>query len=172
MMVNAFRFLSLVLTALVMGLAFCHVVQMPPKMVLGGPEYLLTLRMYGGFGPVGALLEPGAIVAAIVLATLVRRRRREFALATAGAACLVAGLLLWFVVVSPVNAHWAVASPSAPPADWVALRHRWEWGHAGHAVVLLMAFAALVCSVLTATSEATAGAWRDRVPPVADRRVA
>jgi hypothetical protein len=141
------RLLSLVFTALILGGAFCHVLEMPVKLTLAGAEYMVVQQIYGAFGPVGAVLEPAAILSSAALAFLVRGRR-SFVPAIAGTVALTAALLLWFLVVSPVNAHWAAAGPGAVPPEFESLRARWEWGHAAHAALLFVAFLALAVSVL------------------------
>jgi hypothetical protein len=148
MLTQTFRLLGLILAACTFGLAFCHVVELPAKMTLSGPEYMTTLRLYQLFGPVGSVTEPGAIVATIVLAFLVRRQRRALALTVAAAVLLATALLVWFAVVNPVNARWAAAAPGQVPADWMALRDRWEYGHAAHAAILFLGLVSLILSVL------------------------
>jgi hypothetical protein len=64
------RFVALTLTALTLGLAFCHVVEMPVKLTLTASEYLVTQKIYGAFGAVRAVTECGAILATGVLAFL------------------------------------------------------------------------------------------------------
>jgi hypothetical protein len=154
-MVTTFRFLALVLTALILGGAFCHVLELPVKMTLDPADYIVVQQIYGGFGPVGAVLEPGAIAASIVLAFL-RRRRRGFGAAVIGVLFLLAALASWAVVVNPVNAHWAAAGPHSVPPDFESLRARWEYGHALHAALLFAAFVSVVVSVLAATRPAAA----------------
>lgn len=81
--------------------------------------------------------------------------------ALTGAVALAAALLLWFVVVSPVNAHWAAAGPGTVPPAFESPRARLKWGHAAHAALLFVAFLALVVFVLVEiTSRAVARAHR------------
>jgi hypothetical protein len=147
MLIQSVRLLSLVFTALILGGAFCHVLEMPVKLTLPGAQYTVVQQVYGAFGPAGAVLEPAAILSAMTLAFLVRRHR-SFVPAMVGAVTLVAALLVWATVVSPVNPHWASTAPGTVPPDFLALRARWEWGHAAHAALLFLAFVALVVSVL------------------------
>jgi hypothetical protein len=147
MLTQSFRFVSLVFSALILGGAFCHVLEMPLKLAMAGADYMVVQQIYGAFGPVGMVLEPAAILSSVALAFLVRRRR-SFVPALVGAVALVAALLVWATVVSPVNPHWAAAGPGTVPPDFAALRARWEWGHAAHAALLFLAFLALVVSVL------------------------
>jgi len=72
---QVFRFLSIVLAALVLGLAVGHALEMPAKLALPPHDYLIVQQIYPAFGAVGAILEPAAVVGAFVFAFLVRRRR-------------------------------------------------------------------------------------------------
>jgi hypothetical protein len=147
-LVAALRFVAIVFAALVLGLAFCHVLEMPGKMALGGAEYMMVQRIYLTFGPVASVLEPGAIVASAALAFLVHRRRAPFAFTLAGAVLLAVALAVWFAVVNPVNLEWAALPPGTLGAGFEAQRARWEYGHAAHAALLFAGFVALVASVL------------------------
>ena len=162
-MVQASRFLALVLTALAMAPAYAHVLEMPAKLGLAPPEYLTVQQIYRGFGAIGAVVEPAAVAAAIVLAFLVRGRR-AFVPAATGALCLIAALLIWVAVVSPVNAAWQAASPAALPEGFESLRMRWEWGHAARAALLVPGFVALVVAVLADMSGVAAVVVKRTVP--------
>jgi hypothetical protein len=147
MLAQSFRLLSLVFTALIMGSALCHVIEMPIKIAMAGADYMVVQQVYTSFGPLGAVLEPAAILSTAALAFLVRRRRSFFP-ALIGAVLLVAALLVWALVVNPVNPLWATAGPRTVPPDFDSLRARWEWGHVAHATLLFVGFLALVVSVV------------------------
>jgi len=160
---QAFRFLSLVLTGVVLGLALPHALEMPAKLALAPNDYLIVQQIYGAFGAVGALIEPAAVVAAIVLTFLVRRSR-AFVPALIGSLCLVAALLVWVAVVNPANAQWQTAGAANVPENFESLRLRWEWGHAARAALVLVAFVALVVAVLTDMATSAAAAVKLTVP--------
>src|SRR5215831_4691979 len=106
MLIKIWRFITLVLTALLMGMTFCHVLEMPAKMRYPASFYLTIHRsLYAAFGPpnVGPFIEVGAIVAAVVLVFLVRKERPAFWLALAGAICLIVGLVVFLAFVEPAN---------------------------------------------------------------------
>ena len=54
--------------------------------------------------------------------------------------------------VDAVTTNWTVL-----PANWMVLRDRWEFGHATGAILDLVAFVALVLSVLVAEKAARVG---------------
>lgn len=149
------RFITIMLVALSLGGAFCHVLELPAKMRLDPALYAaVQSTLYQAFGPVGAVLEPGSILAAGVLAFLVRKRRPAFPLTLAGAGFLSAALAVWFAVVAPVNAEALQTSQTAPealPQMWARLRGQWEFGHAARFVLQFAGLSALVWSVLGET---------------------
>jgi len=54
----------------------------------------------------------------------------NFRLALAAAVLFAAALVLWWIVVHPVNVELAKWVNGPVPSDWVRWRARWEWGHA------------------------------------------
>ena len=156
MPIQALRFATLLLTALLLGMTFCHVLEMPAKMRYDAALYLTLHRtLYVAFGPpnIGPFIELGAIVASIVL-TVLMRRRAGFWLALVGAACLVGGLLVYFAEVEPANAALRTMAIEAPAQDWGVWRARWEWDHTAHFALDLLAFCALLGSALASSSPA------------------
>src|SRR3954453_9376375 len=98
MLIAGWRFVTLLLVALLTGLAFAHVLERPGKLMYDSATYITvqkTLYLAWGPGHVGAILEPAAIVATVALVFLVRRRRAPFWLTLAAAIAL----LLAFPVV-------------------------------------------------------------------------
>src|SRR6266540_1685138 len=87
MILRAWRFITITLTALLMGATFCHVLESPAKMRYPAELYLTLHRtLYVAFGPpnIGAFIEIGAILAAVALVFLTRKRRPAFWLTAAG----------------------------------------------------------------------------------------
>ena len=78
MLVRIWRFITLLLVALVPGLAFARVLERPAKMLYDAASYItLQKTLYVAWGPpnVGGFLEPAAILPTSVLAFGVRRKR-------------------------------------------------------------------------------------------------
>ena len=76
---NGWRFVTIILVALVTGLAFAHLLERPAKMQYSAERYVSLQRtLYVHWGPpsIGGFLEPAAIVATIIQAYRVRRQRR------------------------------------------------------------------------------------------------
>jgi hypothetical protein len=155
MTTKAMRFAVLMLAALSMGMAFCHLLQMPPRLHWDAPLWITT-TVPGGefrlFGSVGAAIETLAWIAALALAMLLRRRRLgSFALTLAGAVLLVAAFAVWWAFVDPANLQIAGWNPQHFPPDWAAWRAQWEYAHAARALLLIGGYAALALAVVRDT---------------------
>ncbi|MFO7477831.1 MAG: DUF1772 domain-containing protein [Methyloceanibacter sp.] len=153
-LLRTMRFVALLLAALTLGLGFGHLMQLPSRM--GWDQYLWvgsTVQggLYAMFGSIGAILFVATVIALALLAYFVREHDRPgFALAAA-AGLFALALVLWWMLVYPVNVELATWVDGPVPVDWTAYRARWEWGHAIIAGVELLGFAALVGSVLADT---------------------
>lgn len=128
------RLATILLVALLTGLAFAHVLERPAKLQYE-PTLYITLQqtLYVQWGPpnVGGVLEPAAVVATALLAFFTRRTWREsrFYLG-ALAALLLAFPVVFFWLVGPANsAFLGTTLPEIPP-DWLQQRSNWETGHA------------------------------------------
>jgi hypothetical protein len=138
-----------------MTMESAHVLELPQKMHYDAQMYAaVNGSLYRYFAIVGAVYQVGSIVAAAALAFVVRKHERAFAWTLAGALSLLVAFCIWLAVVAPVNSAVAQALRSAPesvPGLWMALRDRWEYGHAAGFIVQLIGLALLVISVLVET---------------------
>jgi hypothetical protein len=152
MFLSAWRFITIILAALALTMESAHVLELPQKMQYDMQMYsAVNTTLYRYFAIVGGAYQVSSIVAAAVLAFLVRTRWPSFGWTLAGAICLLLAFGIWLAVVAPVNSEVAEALRSAPesvPAVWGRLRHRWEYGHVAGFVVQLVGLCALVRSVL------------------------
>jgi anthrone oxygenase-like protein len=155
MLLKVIRFVAVMLAALTLGMGFCHLMQLPARM--GWDQYLWvgsTVQggLYNTFGSVGALINVAAVIALGILAYFVREHRRPgFRLALVAALLFALALILWWVLVYPVNVELAKWVNGPVPSDWTDYRSRWEWGHAVISLLELAGFAALIASVLADT---------------------
>ncbi len=105
------RFIALMLGALTLGMGLCHLLQLPARM--GWDQYLWvgsTVQggLYSLFGSVGAVIDILTVMALALLTYLVREHRRPgVRLALTAALLFAIGLLLWWVLVYPVNVELA-----------------------------------------------------------------
>jgi hypothetical protein len=166
--VKAWRFVTLLLAALSLTMESAHVLELPQKMQYGPEMYsAVNTTLYRYFAIVGGVYQVGAIVAAAVLAFLLRRRQRAFRWTATGAAWLAVAFGIWWLAVAPVNREVAEALRAAPesvPALWMRLRDRWEYGHTAGFAAQLVGLCALLVSVLVETPDGPAGARRAREP--------
>jgi hypothetical protein len=144
------RFAALLLTALTLGMGLCHVMELPARIAWDQSLWVgatVTGGLYRMFGTLGAAIDLAAVGCSIAMA--VKTRGTEaFTLSAVNAAMFVLALVLWFVIVLPVNfelANW-VAGPVPP--DWTSYRLRWESGHAINTALQLIGFCALLWSVV------------------------
>jgi hypothetical protein len=150
MALTAWRLLTIMLAALSMGVALCHLLELPGKMALDGALWLTLLQILypPAFGTIGGFFEVGAVVSAGVLTFLVRDRGPSFGWTLAATVLLVASHAVFWIWVAPVNAAMAPLTPDTLPADWMELRDQWEYAHATRAVLQIIALGSLVYSAL------------------------
>jgi hypothetical protein len=139
------HFLALVLTALALAPGGAHLFALPAKLALDQQAYFTVQSIYRGWAWLG-VFTVAAPIAALVLAY------RRWRLHTGYVRILLAGLLLvavlivffgWTFPANQATQNWTVA-----PADWAALRARWEWSHAVNAVLTFLAFCLLLLTAL------------------------
>jgi hypothetical protein len=93
-------FVSLLLTALLLGTTFAHVLEISAKRRMDGALWTtLQQRLYRAFATVGGAVEIGAILTTAVLTWLVQGRPRGLAAGAFGC-FLVAFALVWIGMVS------------------------------------------------------------------------
>jgi hypothetical protein len=149
------RFLTLLLTSLSLGLSICHLFEMPVRMrwpAVLWADVTTFHGLYYVFGRIGAGIDIGAVGAAIVLAVLTRKRHPAFGFSLAAALLFAAGLGLWIVLVSPMNAVMATWRPGVTADVIEPVRRGWEFGHAAVAIAKLAGLAALFLAVLADTA--------------------
>jgi hypothetical protein len=146
-------------TALNTGLTFAHLLEMPGKRRFDAPAYLHTQEIYRTFGPLGGLMEPGAVVAAAALAYAVRKQSPSFSLALAGTGLLASALAAWLALVAPMNTRFDRWTRDGIPPDWERSRDQWEFAHAARAILQLAGLGTLTYAAL---SEANGPSVRDR----------
>jgi hypothetical protein len=146
------RLMTVVLVALLTGLAFAHVLEKPAKMTYEGPLYVTLQRtLYVAWGPpnVGGMLEPAAIMAAVALAIMERKRPRRFALIVGAVfALLLAFPVVFFWLVAPANEAFGSTMPGSAPANWRDLRDQWELGHTIRFALQLLSLGLIVSSAV------------------------
>ena len=145
------RMLTVTLAALGLAPGAAHVLEMPIKLRYSPELYAaVTSTLYAFFGWVGGPLQVAALVSAAVLAWS-SRGTAAFRATLCGALALALSLIIWGMAVAPVNAAWADALHAAPnsiPSAYVALRRRWEYGHAAAFLAWFIGYCALQLALL------------------------
>lgn len=151
------RLLTILLTALSLGPALGHLLELPAKMTYDGALWLkVSQTLYATFGTVGAAFEVGAVAATVVLAFVVRKRRLSFGWTVSAAICVAASHAAFWIWLAPVNAIIAGLTPESLPADWTGLRDQWEYTHAARAALQIVGVASLTYSILVEIPSDTA----------------
>jgi uncharacterized membrane protein len=94
------------------------------------------------------------ITACVALMRTVRRTsaaRAQLALAASG--CYAAMVAVTLMGNVPINLRTLAADPTTPPADWLAMRHRWDRLHVVRVVLDLTGFACVILAVLSPGSK-------------------
>lgn len=142
-------FLAVLLTAWAMGLEYAHVLEWPAKAGYPAGLYVrLQESLYIWFGNVGGVLYVLAIVLSIATAVLLRHDRTARRLTGAAAGLEIVALATFFMIIYPVNLRLPVHGAGSVPADWAALRNRWELGHTIGFVLFTAAFTLQLLTLL------------------------
>ena len=154
MTTKTWRFISLILGALAMGMHLAHALELPPKLGWDIELYLpVQTSLYKLFGSIGPVLEIGALISISILAYQLRGRERIFKLTALSAGMIVLALITWGLFVLPANGHIAQWQVDVFPADWTRWRDQWQFGQAGIFILHLIGFSALISSVLMETPD-------------------
>lgn len=147
MALKAGQLFAVLLTALALVPAGAHLFELPNKIGLPRDAYFAAQGLYRGWALFG-LVWFGALAANSALAFALWRRRRAAAarLALAAASLVALSLAVFFAWTQPANL--ATENWTRAPADWEALRSRWERSHAANAGLLFLALCSVVLSVL------------------------
>jgi hypothetical protein len=138
------------LAALSMGMSFCHILQMVPRMRYDVLFWKNTKNMFELFGPsFGILMEGAAILFLVFLLILIRKRRDEFQWTVFGTLCMAAAYIAWWTLIYPVNIETVGWSKDSIPYNWFLYRAQWEYTHAVRAVFQILGFSCILISVLT-----------------------
>lgn len=154
MFLRTWRFITIILAALTMAMAFCHTLELPAKMNYDASLWTtIQQSLYWGFGHIGGYIEAATVfVATPILTFLVRQRRPAFGWTLAGTVFLLLAFVVFLLFTEPMNREIFQWTPQSVPADWTRVRNQWEYSHATRFVLQLIGLGALLISVLVETS--------------------
>jgi hypothetical protein len=141
-------FIALLATALALGAALAHALELPNKIDLSREQYFVVQQAYRGWNRLAYLLLV-ELVSMIAVAVMSRDEPRVFWFVLAAIFCLACAQALFWLYTYPANT--ATQKWTHAPASWEALRDRWEYSHAGGAALQVLAMASLIVAVLART---------------------
>jgi len=157
----ALEVLTIMLTAVTMGLALAHALELPGKLRLNKEQYLIVQAIYYPGFTLGGIAEIVSIIAALVLLVLTPAGLARFWLIAGALAALMAVQGIFWVMTQPVNKYWLEntdlsrvatrffdTARAGGAADWREMRDQWERSH------VLRAAAATIALLLLATAVA------------------
>jgi len=142
---NAFRFLSVLFTAVAMAAGFAHLFELPNKINLSSEDYLIIQQIYRGWALLGVVVV-GALVSTLVLTVMVRENYKMFYLTLTATLCIALSLVVFFMLTYPANQQ--TLNWTRLPENWQELRRRWEYSHATNAGLYFGALITLTLSFL------------------------
>jgi hypothetical protein len=138
-------FIALLATALALGAALAHALELPNKINLPEREYFIVQQAYRGWNQLAYLLVI-ELIAMLAIAALSRHEPRVFWPTVVAIVCLLCAQALFWTYTYPANV--ATDNWTAIPANWESLRTRWEYSHAFGAAFQVLAMSALIVAVL------------------------
>jgi hypothetical protein len=174
-MFDVLQVLSVLSAAVATTTALAHALELPGKLRLTREEYLTVQPIYyPGFTIASGFGEGPAPIATAILLFLTPRGGAAYWLRFVALLGLVGVQAVYWIVTHPVNRYWLrgvlqreaetrpgfasrffLSDPARRarldaedlPADWTALRDRWEYSHAVRAALALVSLIALVIAV-------------------------
>jgi hypothetical protein len=113
----------------------------------------LQHQLYAYFLHIGGPIELGATISAAALSYLVRDQRSRFFLTLSVTALLVVAFVaVWLLFTRPANTEIAGWTADSLPPEWARWRAQWEYSHLTRFIVHMIAFGALLLSLLVEPS--------------------
>jgi hypothetical protein len=138
-------FIALLATALALGAALAHALELPNKIGMSREQYFIVQRAYDGWNRLAYLLVV-ELAGVLAVAWLYRAESRVLWPALVALGCLVAAQVIFWTWTFPANQ--ATNNWTAQPDNWATLRRQWEYSHLGGAAFQVLAMAGLIIAVL------------------------
>jgi hypothetical protein len=138
------RVLAIVSIALYLVPAGAHLFELPTKMALSPPDYMIVQGIYKGWALFGIVVF-AAMAMTLLYAILRRRERSVFVLSLIALFCLVVTQIVFWAFTYPMNvasSNWTVTLDHFETA-----RRQWEYSHAASAVLTFLALVAITAAV-------------------------
>jgi hypothetical protein len=144
------QFSTIILFALVTGIFWGTWFALSQSIVAFRPQTFLDIGQTAirNLAVPMRILVPLALVSALILLALLPKRSAAFALAVAGFMLMVCALVLTLAVEVPIDNQIKLWTVATLPADWQAVRDRWEFYHALRTFVSIVALVSVTASTL------------------------
>jgi membrane-anchored protein YejM (alkaline phosphatase superfamily) len=159
MLLVCVRVLTVVSVALYLVPTGAHLFELPRKMAMSPPDYMVVQTIYSGWSLFGIVIF-AAMLLTLLHAILRRGQRVVLLLSLAALLCLVATQVVFWMFTYPMNvasSNWTVT-----PEHFETARRQWEYSHAASAV---LAFLALVAIAWAVAIDAAPPQRRSSAPP-------
>ena len=137
---RALAVLSILFAAITFSAGLAHVLEMPRKLRFSADQYLFVQQLYRGWAFVGIAMLL-ALVTSVWWTIRLRQAGQASGWVLLGALAIAAALVVFFAATFPVNR--ATSNWTTLPANWEALRRKWEYSHVGGAALMFVALTAL-----------------------------
>jgi len=138
-------FVALLATAIALGGALAHALELPNKIGLSGEAYFVVQQIYSGWNRLAFVLA-AELFGIIAVIWLHRTEPGVLRPTLAALVFLVAAQSVFWVFTFPANE--ATENWTQQPGNWDALRRQWEYSHLAGAALQTAAMAALIVAVL------------------------
>lgn len=150
MLLKFWFLLTLLLSALLLGTTFAHVLEILAKRSYDASLWThLQQTLYWAFAWIGGPVELAAILSSGALAFLLRGSATSFWLVATATGCLaLAFFVIWIFITNAANTEILKWTDQSIPADWETWRRQWDLSHAARFVLHFAAFLALAGALL------------------------
>ncbi len=150
MLYDAAFFVALLSSALALGGAVAHLLELSNKIDLPRDQYFIVQTIYAGWNRLAYLLaiQFASIIAVIILS---RHAPRVLGLALVALFGLIAAQVVFWTTTFPANT--ATNNWTSVPLNWEELRRHWEYSHAIGAVFQVLTMCALIGAALARTTQ-------------------
>lgn len=146
---NIAFFIALLATALALGAALAHALELPNKIALSRDDYFVVQKAYRGWDRLAFLLLIELSAMAAVTYLYWGQPPVRWPVLAAIACIFIAQAIFWSFTFP---ANMATSNWTAIPPNWEALRRNWEYSHAAGALFQCLAMASLIIAVLSRPS--------------------
>jgi len=137
---------ALLASAVMLGPALAHAIELPTKMNLPRNEYFIVQQLYRGWDQFSLLLVV-QLISLLAAAYLSRHERRVLIPASLAVLFLLGSQVPFWTYAHPADV--ATANWTMQPDNWITLRRQWEFSQAAGASLQLLSMICLIVAVVS-----------------------